>query len=568
MADNTLRAYRYSDGPEQRAGRASDPREALQRLEDPLAELARLIGTIDPYAAPQQAAAAPGQDEFPREPEHYSGYDAPAPRRHDEWSDAARPDGEAYSGQGRLAAGADVDHAYDRHADAQEAYRREPAASAAPEDRFVPQMPVMPAARPRRDDYGYDPAALHFAADEDAGWDQQPSPRDLDQQRGFGHAQHVQHAPQQAVPAYRMESYEADPAPPQDAGHRQPSDSHGYEAQLHDERGFGAPPVADDGYDDMPRPRRRGTMLTVAAVLCLAVVGTATAFAVRSFVGTSRSDQPPPVIKANSEPLKVVPAQTETAANKLIQDRAGNGQDERLVSREEKPVDLKTIRPPQSAAIFPPVGDVGVTGATGTAGSSTALTEPRRIRTVTIRPDMPSGQAAPQGEPSAPANARTQAGRPAQNPAVQHQAAQPVPAPASQPMSLAAASVAAQQASPAHGQQGSAPISLAPPQARTQTASAAPQAAMPAAPQAATTGGYLVQVASQRSEGDAMASFRSLQSRYPMMASQGATIRRADLGERGVFYRAMVGPFASSEQANQFCGQLKAAGGQCLIQRN
>jgi hypothetical protein len=45
-------------------------------------------------------------------------------------------------------------------------------------------------------------------------------------------------------------------------------------------------------------------------------------------------------------------------------------------------------------------------------------------------------------------------------------------------------------------------------------------------------------------------------------------IWRADLGQRGVYYRATVGPFATAEQAQQMCLSLKAAGGQCAVQRN
>jgi cell division protein FtsN len=45
-------------------------------------------------------------------------------------------------------------------------------------------------------------------------------------------------------------------------------------------------------------------------------------------------------------------------------------------------------------------------------------------------------------------------------------------------------------------------------------------------------------------------------------------IKRADLGDKGVYYRAMVGPFTSSDEASQFCGSLKTAGGQCVVQRN
>jgi cell division protein FtsN len=45
-------------------------------------------------------------------------------------------------------------------------------------------------------------------------------------------------------------------------------------------------------------------------------------------------------------------------------------------------------------------------------------------------------------------------------------------------------------------------------------------------------------------------------------------IRRAELGDKGVYYRAMVGPFTSVEQATELCSSLKAAGGQCVVQKN
>ena len=78
-----------------------------------------------------------------------------------------------------------------------------------------------------------------------------------------------------------------------------------------------------------------------------------------------------------------------------------------------------------------------------------------------------------------------------------------------------------------------------------------------------------MQVASQRSEADAQASYKALQTKYPsVLGSHSPLIKRADLGEKGVYYRAMVGPFGSSDEASQFCGNLKSAGGQCVIQRN
>ena len=53
-----------------------------------------------------------------------------------------------------------------------------------------------------------------------------------------------------------------------------------------------------------------------------------------------------------------------------------------------------------------------------------------------------------------------------------------------------------------------------------------------------------------------------------VLGSRAPLIKRADLGEKGVYYRAMVGPFASSEEAAQVCGNLKTAGGQCVVQKN
>jgi cell division septation protein DedD len=82
-------------------------------------------------------------------------------------------------------------------------------------------------------------------------------------------------------------------------------------------------------------------------------------------------------------------------------------------------------------------------------------------------------------------------------------------------------------------------------------------------------GGYLVQVSSQRSEADAQAAFRSVKSKYSsVLGDRSPVIRRADLGAKGTYYRAMVGPFATRDEAIQLCGSLKAAGGDCVVQGN
>jgi hypothetical protein len=81
--------------------------------------------------------------------------------------------------------------------------------------------------------------------------------------------------------------------------------------------------------------------------------------------------------------------------------------------------------------------------------------------------------------------------------------------------------------------------------------------------------GYAVQVTSERSESGAQAAFRSLQAKYPnQLRGRQAIIRRADLGAGSIYYRALVGPFASAEKAAKLCSGLKAAGGDCVVLKN
>ena len=78
-----------------------------------------------------------------------------------------------------------------------------------------------------------------------------------------------------------------------------------------------------------------------------------------------------------------------------------------------------------------------------------------------------------------------------------------------------------------------------------------------------------MQLSSQKSEGEAQSAFRSLQAKFPNeLGDRQAVIRRADLGSRGVYYRTMVGPFRSAQEASQFCASYKAAGGQCVVPNN
>src|SRR5262249_53203203 len=110
-------------------------------------------------------------------------------------------------------------------------------------------------------------------------------------------------------------------------------------------------------------------------------------------------------------------------------------------------------------------------------------------------------------------------------------------------------------------------VAAAPPPATTQ--SLQPPAPRATAVPSDASSGYMVQLSAQRSEGEAQAAFKALQGKFPdQLSDRTATIKRVDLGSKGIYFRTLVGPVGSSDEAATFCTEFKSAGGQCLIPRN
>jgi hypothetical protein len=436
---------------------------------DPLAELARLIGQTDPNAFPQAqrpVVAAPVEDRYQHQEQYETEVAEPAPPS---WMRAT-------AGTGWQEPAAPTMH---------------PVAHEQGYDQHEEQDPQ----------YSDTPAFLRTA-------------RQHDQSRYDDVLYDQNSQNQQQYPDRQYQD-----------GDQDQSDPNAYQ-----------PFYADDPQDEPAR--KRGGLMTVAAVLVLAVVGTAAAYGYRSYTGAPRSGEPP-VIKAEQGGTKIVPpTQTSDASGKIV-DRigAGAGGQERVLSREEQPIDINGRNAPR--VVFPPLNQSGNPPAVATttqtpaaqqqvAANGALSDEPRRVRTMTIRPDqpdaVPSGSAPP---PRPTTSARAQANGPI---SLSPQAS---PAPATAPVRTAAAPAAAPAAS------------------------------------SGGTGGYMVQISSQRSEADAQASYRAMQSKFPnVLGSRSASIRRADLGDKGIYYRALVGPFGVAEEAGQLCNSLKSAGGQCVVQRN
>jgi len=316
----------------------------------------------------------------------------------------------------------------------------------------------------------------------------------------------------------------------------------------------------DELAENEVEPRRRGRMAVVIAVLALAVFGVGGAYAFRTYMGSPRTGEPP-IIRADAIPTKVIPAPSD-AGTKLPDRMASGDGNEKIVPREEAPVDVnarpgpRVVFPPVSPNVSPPSTASVSPGTPPSVGNGTlSNNEPRKIRTFPVRGDQADAAATPvapaSNAPATPPAATKSSTRAATRTAA---AANASASGSSTPLSLAP------QGSPA----------IADPPIQTAAATPTQNVATPAPSTAAATpaGGYLVQVSSQRSEADAQASYKALQGKFPsVLGSHPPLIKRADLGEKGVYYRAMVGPFSSSEEASQFCGSLKSAGGQCVLQK-
>ena len=77
-----------------------------------------------------------------------------------------------------------------------------------------------------------------------------------------------------------------------------------------------------------------------------------------------------------------------------------------------------------------------------------------------------------------------------------------------------------------------------------------------------------MQLSSQRSEAEAQSAFRGMQAKYPnLLGGRQPLIHKVELGAKGTYYRAMVGPFAQFRGGGRLCSSLKSAGGQCIVQK-
>jgi hypothetical protein len=551
MADDTY-SRGYRNDPYDRGGSASVPAGT-----DPLTELARLIGQSDPFAPDRNRQPDPRQ---PPPPPADWNTDA---ARHAQHYDAQHYDPQHYDPQ-----------QYD-HGTRDERYAEgEPQQYADQGYGSADQYP------PHQNGYAYPQAGQHEAGYAEQAYHQDPQAYHQDQP-AYQHQQEQAYPQDQAAYQNEQPAYHQDPQP---YAQDQPRYASDHEAPyfgpagdapqqgVHDAAaephvpvpGYPVPPFLgsdpntrpDEYYEDAPAPRR-GWLVTAAALVGLAVIGTAGAFAYRAvFTGGEAR-----MISRDVQPSKITPAQTNQDPNKAGERLASANQNERLGPPPEQPITIpeppRTVPPaltqnpvpapaPAPAPVLPPTPGTANQAAAPPADNGGAA--PRRVRTEKINPQQG-------GDVSGP------------RPATQPRTVGPTPVQPGQPRVAATMPPAGPNA----------PLSLAP-----DTPAAAPAPA-PTPPPMHTTAvapppavernsgggsGYYVQVAAQKSEDEAKSTFRGIAARHAsLLGGQQPVIRRKDLGAKGIFYGAQVGPF-SRDAAAKLCKDLEAAGQGCMVQRN
>lgn len=286
------------------------------------------------------------------------------------------------------------------------------------------------------------------------------------------------------------------------------------------ERGVYEPPnddirVFDDDEQDLDEEGSRLPLLIVIALLVLAAFGGVVYLAWSSGVERGRADAPRMIVAA--------PGPVKEAAN----DNSGTQTHSLKIYDQPAPADDASddnTPPPTTAAKS--------TSSPIVISPPPAATKPAPAVVAAAKPEAPAPKPAPIVE------------KPAAKPIVVAEKPAPKPAP-----------VVAQPAAPETASAPPAPLVAAP----------KPAAAAPKAEAATSSGAYELQIGAYKSQDEADAAWKAYKFKHPSAAGYSEDVHKADLGDKGVWYRLRIGPFSDKAAASDACDKLKADGGACLL---
>lgn len=302
--------------------------------------------------------------------------------------------------------------------------------------------------------------------------------------------------------------------------------------------------VARDAHDDAPPPRRWGRFLFLFVLAVVLVGGGAWAWLVHGkrmtalFAGGGGEGVP--VVRADSAPFKIRPrdpgGMEVPDRDKLVYGRLQGEAAELRVERLLPPVEAP-MRPPRAASDpAPPVKES--LPRTPTEAQVRAAVKPPPPPAIDLSKAVSNREPAPEDSPPTD--------------------------PETAPLSPLAAPLASAGEPPLADSQFRPPTggTSRPPTGGTARAPAPQIAAAPAEP----ASGYLIQIAAVREPERAEVEWERLLRQHPeTLRGLKLFVARADLGDKGVFWRLRAGPFADETAAKNRCAELASRKVGCLV---
>lgn len=387
------------------------------------------------------------------------------------------------------------------------------------------------------------------------------------QQGGYGSDAAPEHDPRnyaQPQHGYAPQSgYAPEPAYGYDDPYRQnPADPYAASregAQAYEpDGGYYEDEFADPAETDTRRGPR--AMVVVGALLGAIVLGGGLAYGYKAMTNGGRDGGKLPILRADTAPAKAQP--TEPGGKQVAHT------DKKILNRLTE--DRSPARP-VPVSILPPTSE-------RESGDG-----PRRVPTLvvnrdgTIAPPSSSPSSSPQGGSGVP-GLLIDGMTPRIPPPQVREAAPPPPPPPARALTVETPAAPPRRVASVPPVTAVEPPTTVPaaPRAEAEGKRAVPTrpiARTPAPPPAASatgavpSSGYVAVLVSRQSNMDALKSLADIQQKYPgVLQGRAADVREANLGEKGIWYRVVVGPPASRQTANTVCGELKSKGyGGCWV---
>ncbi len=295
--------------------------------------------------------------------------------------------------------------------------------------------------------------------------------------------------------------------------------------------------------DHIPAPKRSRKRLMIAALAGAIVVGGGGAYLYKSVKGGSE-ESATPFIRADNRPLKELPGNPGGKqfpnGEKTIYDRlTPDGQQIQAAAYATAPVASPSTQPAPGNSLEERIDEA-------LRKAQQASDAPQQATPQPTRQDQPT---VVRSESYRPDGTRVDGGRPMVTPSIADVNGGQLPPPFGT-ATQAAAPVQSQAATPFR----TVPVPSSP----------APRSASltPAEPTATPSGGFWVSLKSAPDEKAIQRDLTVLTDKYKsVLGDVQLTSKIADLGAKGVHYRAVAGPLNSRQEAMELCQRIKGVGG-------